>query len=142
MTLPAIWRNIMYVKYPLIFSLLAVLVTACGGGADGSNTPTSGSSPSVTTDTTSPSVTITGPVNASSYSTSNATLTLSGSASDNVGVTQVTWSNSRGSSGTASGTISWNASGITLQGGSNTLTVTARDAAGNTTTDTLVVTYS
>ncbi len=130
------------VKYPLIFSLLAVLVTACGGGADGGSTPTSGSSPSVTTDTTSPSVTITGPTNSSSYSTSSAALSLSGSASDNVGVTQVTWSNSRGGSGTASGTISWNASGITLQGGSNTLTVTARDAVGNTSIDTLVVTYS
>ena len=130
------------VKYPLILSLLAILVTACGGGADGSSTPTSGSSPSVTTDTTSPSVTITGPTSSSSYSTSSAALSLSGSASDNVGVTQVTWSNSRGGSGTASGTISWNASGITLQDGSNTLTVTARDAAGNTSTDTLVVTYS
>jgi hypothetical protein len=59
-----------------------------------------------------------------------------------VGVTQVTWSNSRGGSGTASGTTSWSASGITLQDGSNTLTVTARDAAGNLNTDTLTVTYN
>ena len=134
------------VKYPLVFSLLAILLTACGGGAD-SNTDTNtaatgGSTPITPADTTAPSVTISGPTSASSYSTSSATLSLSGSASDNVGVTQVTWSNSRGGSGTASGTTSWNTGSISLQGGSNTLTVTARDAAGNTRTDSLVVTYS
>jgi hypothetical protein len=57
-------------------------------------------------------------------------------------VTQVTWSNDRGGSGTASGTTSWTVSGITLQSGANVLTVTARDAAGNTGTDTLTVTYT
>jgi hypothetical protein len=58
-----------------------------------------------------------------------------------VGVTQVTWSNNRGGSGTAIGTASWSAS-VALQSGSNVLTVTARDAAGNTSTDTLTVTYT
>jgi hypothetical protein len=33
-------------------------------------------------------------------------------------------------------------SGIVLQSGANVLTVTARDAAGNTSTDTLTVTYT
>jgi hypothetical protein len=32
----------------------------------------------------------------------------------------------------AIGTTSWSASGITLLGGSNVITITARDAAGNT----------
>ncbi|MHB1143259.1 MAG: Ig-like domain-containing protein, partial [Sulfuricaulis sp.] len=132
-----------------LFAFIAItasLLSACGGGADGNTSTDTGtagsSSPTTPTDTTQPSVTITGPVNASSYSTSSATLSLSGSASDNVGVTQVTWVNSRGGSGTASGTTSWNTGSISLQGGSNTLTVTARDAAGNTRTDSLVVTYS
>src|SRR5207247_9386452 len=65
------------------------------------------------------------------YSTSNALLTLGGIASDNVGVTRVTWANSRGGSGMAIGTTSWMASGIGLQPGTNVLTVTAQDAAGN-----------
>jgi len=62
-------------------------------------------------------------------------------ASDNVGVTQVTWTNSRGGSGTATGATSWTASGIVLQAGSNVLTVTARDAAGNAGTATLTATF-
>ena len=69
-------------------------------------------------------------------------LSLGGTASDNVGVTQVSWSNDRGGSGTAIGTATWTASGIALQSGANVITVTARDAAGNTSTDTLTVTYT
>lgn len=128
--------------YPLVFSFTVLLVTACGGGADSNNT-SSGSSPqSVSTDTTSPSVTITGPTSSSSYSTGSATLNLNGTASDNVGVTRVTWSNSRGGNGTASGTTSWSVGGITLQSGSNAITVTAYDAAGNQNTDILTATYN
>src|SRR4029077_15104378 len=65
-----------------------------------------------------------------------------GTAADNVGVTQVTWANSRGGSGIATGTTSWSASGIALQAGTNVVTVTARDAAGNTGTAILTVTYN
>ncbi|MEW6329952.1 MAG: Ig-like domain-containing protein [Pseudomonadota bacterium] len=93
-------------------------------------------------DTTRPTVTISLPTSSATYTTSSSTLSLGGTASDNVGVTQVTWSNSRGGSGSASGTTSWSVAGITLQDGSNTLTVTARDAAGNQNTDTLTVTYN
>ena len=50
--------------------------------------------------------------------------------------------NSRGGSGTATGTTSWTASGIRLKPGTNVLTVTARDAAGNIATRTLTVTLS
>jgi hypothetical protein len=57
-------------------------------------------------------------------------------------VTQVTWTNSRGGSGTATGTTNWTAGGVVLQSGSNVLTVTARDAAGNSGTDTLTVTLT
>lgn len=88
-------------------------------------------------DTTPPSVTIASPQGAPVYSTSSSPITLAGTASDNVGVTQVTWSNSRGGSGTATGTGNWTASNITLKLGSNVLTVTARDAAGNIGTATM-----
>src|SRR5207253_1360408 len=76
------------------------------------------------------------------YTTSSSPLTLGGTASDNIGVTQVTWANSRGGSGTATGTTSWTASGIGLQAGTNVLTITARDAAGNTATASVTVTLS
>src|SRR5207249_10784415 len=93
-------------------------------------------------DTMRPTVAITSTTFGATFSTSNPLLALRGSASDNVGVTQVTWANSRGGSGTATGTTSWAASGIGLQAGTNVLTVTARDAANNTRTATLTVTYT
>src|SRR5207248_2612571 len=93
-------------------------------------------------DTTAPAVTITAPTSGASYTTGNPAMTLGGTASDNVGVTQVTWTNSRGGNGTATGTTSWTASGIVLQMGTNMLTVQARDAAGNTKVATLTVTLS
>ena len=93
-------------------------------------------------DTTAPVITVTAPVNAATFSTTSSTLNLGGTATDAVGVTQVQWTNSLGGSGTASGTANWTASGIALTVGLNTITVTARDAAGNLGTDTLAVTYS
>ena len=93
-------------------------------------------------DVTAPGVTITGPTSNPTHSVTTTPLTISGTASDNVGVTQVSWVNDRGGSGTATGTTSWTAAGIALLSGSNVLTVTARDAAGNTATDVLTVTYT
>jgi hypothetical protein len=93
-------------------------------------------------DTTPPTVSITSPTSAANHATTATTLTLSGTAGDANGVTQVTWVNSRGGSGSASGTATWSVSAITLQSGSNVLTVTARDAAGNTASDVLTVTVN
>ncbi len=93
-------------------------------------------------DTVPPTVTITSP-SSPSYTASSSTVSLQGNASDNVGVTRVTWSNSQGGgSGTASGGATWNADNIGLFNGTNTITVTVYDAAGNTGTSSLVVTYS
>jgi len=91
-------------------------------------------------DTTAPVVAITSPTSGDSYSTNQDSINMSGSASDNVGVTGVTWTNNRGGNGTASGTETWAVSGITLPcGDDNIITVTAQDAAGNSGTDTLNV---
>jgi hypothetical protein len=91
-------------------------------------------------DTAPPTVDISTPTTSSTHSTTTTPLTIGGSASDNVGVTEVTWTSSRGDSGTASGTTSWTASVPLLQG-SNVITVTAHDAAGNTATDVITVTF-
>ncbi len=93
-------------------------------------------------DQTPPTISIVLPTTNPSYATTNPAFALAGSASDGVGVTQVTWSSSRGPNGTASGTTSWNVSGLTLATGTNLFTVTARDAAGNTGSDTILVTYT
>jgi hypothetical protein len=93
-------------------------------------------------DTTLPTISIATPTSASSYTSANAAMGVSGTSADNVGVTQVTWTNDRGGSGTASGTTSWSVGSIGLQGGTNVIMVTARDAAGNVGIDTLSVTYT
>jgi len=93
-------------------------------------------------DSAPPAVRITSPTSNPTYSATNATLAIGGTASDNVAVASVSWSNSRGGSATAIGTTNWTADGIALKTGDNLITVTVRDIAGNTNTDTLTVTYS
>lgn len=153
-------------SFAILFSFLTLLLTACGGGASGSDSGattganttstaapastgssgssggTSGGSGTGSVDTTRPTVTITSPTNGSNYTAPGNTLSLSGTAGDNIGVTRVTWSNTLGGSGTASGTGSWNINGITLQNGTNTITVTAYDARGNFNSDSLIVSYN
>ncbi len=63
-------------------------------------------------------------------STTNASIAVSGTAKDNVGVTAVKWTTSTGGSGTASGTSAWSAT-VPLLVGTNTVTIRAYDAAGN-----------
>lgn len=92
-------------------------------------------------DTQAPVVTITSPTSGTTYAMETSSLNISGSASDSVGLDQVSWSNSRGGSGTAAGTESWSTTGISLAEGENVITVTASDKAGNTATDSLAITY-
>jgi hypothetical protein len=93
-------------------------------------------------DTTAPVVAIAQPTSASTFSTTTGTVNLSGTASDAVGVTQVTWANDRGGFGTAVGTTSWSVSGVTLQSGSNVISIKARDAAGNFSAATLTINFA
>jgi Abnormal spindle-like microcephaly-assoc'd, ASPM-SPD-2-Hydin len=93
-------------------------------------------------DATAPTVTITSPTPNATLTTGTASLMLGGTASDNVGVTQVTWVNTRGGSGTATGTRSWATGAIALLSGQNVLQVTARDPANNASTTTLTVTVN
>ncbi len=93
-------------------------------------------------DIESPQVFITTPTALPNYTNTSGTLNLWGGAYDNLSVTRVTWSNSRGGGADASlNSDSWIASGVALQPGSNILTVTAFDAAGNSSSDSLMVFY-
>ena len=89
-----------------------------------------------------PEIRITSPTSGSTFSTNGSSINLSGSATDNIGVQSVIWSNSKGGSGTATGTTNWATSNIALAQGTNFITVEARDAQGNQGTDTLTVTYT
>lgn len=93
------------------------------------------------TDITQPIVTITGPTSSATYASSSTPLAIAGTASDAVGVVSVTWSNAAGGSGVATGTTSWSDT-VPLSVGANAITVTAHDAAGNTGTDTITITYT
>jgi len=90
-------------------------------------------------DTVAPSLTIVYPA-AATLLTSASAVTLRGTASDNVAVTEVLWSSSTGASGLAQGTTQWTAGPIPLNQGINTLVVRARDAAGNSGWRSVVVT--
>ena len=61
-----------------------------------------------------PEVSITTPTSDTVHTVNESAMSIGGTASDNVGVTQVTWSNNRGGSGTCSGTTSWSQTGIIL----------------------------
>ena len=97
----------------------------------------SGGSPTSTKDSTPPTLTITSPA-ATSIATTQSTMTFSGTASDNVGVAAVTWSTNMGYAGKATGTSQWTAA-IPLVVGTNTIVITAADAAGNTAWRSVVV---
>ncbi len=92
-----------------------------------------------------PSVSITNPTSGDSYSTSEGSISISGNASDDNGISSITWSNNRGGSGSAvnsSGDWSdWSISGINLQEGENVITVIATDTNNQTATDTINVNY-
>ncbi len=95
---------------------------------------TVGAAPTVTiaTPTTNPTLTAKTP-----FITLGGTAAPSGSA-----IAQVTWSNDRGGSGTASGTTVWSINTVPLQAGTNVITVSATDTDGNTGTDTLTVSFT
>lgn len=97
------------------------------------------------TDTTDPTVAVTSPTAAATYDNGSVSpITLSGTSSDNVAVSTVTWScpSCTPSSGTASGTTTWSMPPISLAGGQNVITVTATDTSNNTAVDVLTATYT
>ena len=117
-------------------------VTASDGVLSSSQSFTWAMATAPVSDLTRPTVAISGPTSASSYTAPGSTIVVSGTAADNVAVTQVTWVNDRGGHGVSTGTTTWTTPSIGLQTGTNIITVEARDAAGNQALDTLTVTYS
>ncbi len=143
------WRNSGYTQAGLSIGSHTLEFKAVSGWAkSGDKTvtinynQTTNASGTYTQETTEPSISITIPTSNPTYSTSNSSLNIGGTAADNQAVTSVSWENSRGGSGTCSGTTTWSNSGIALSSGENIISVTAKDAVGNTATATLTVTYT
>ena len=89
-------------------------------------------------DTSAPVITITVPTTGSQYNTDQTFVTVGGTAIDNTSVTEVTWTTDRGASGRATGSDSWIA-GVPISRGPNTITIRARDEAGNVSSKAIVV---
>ncbi|OOP55538.1 MAG: hypothetical protein AYP45_14255 [Candidatus Brocadia carolinensis] len=110
---------------------------------DAAGNVSSVTSDSIILDTTVPLVTIISPTSNATYTTTSNTISLGGSALDDMsGVSSVTWSNSRGGSGIASGTTSWSLSDIGLSTGDNIITVSVNDGASNAGTAMITITVT
>src|SRR5205823_9434225 len=72
--------------------------------------------------------------------TTASSIAISGSASGGTGPTQVTWGNSGGENGFATGSTTWSIGAVPLTFGENTITITATDAANNLISQTIAVT--
>lgn len=88
-----------------------------------------------------PKVSISSPTSAENYSTSSGRVTLGGTATDDKGVTEITWTNNAGGKGSTSAVENWTIKDIELKQGLNIITVSATDASGNVGTDAIRVTY-
>jgi hypothetical protein len=128
---------------PLAVGSNSITITATAGASRVSRSyavtrlATPPSTPPNTPDTTPPTLAITSP-GAPTVSTALASIAISGTASDNVGVQRITWANNFGGSGTATGTTAWSVT-VPLLTGSNAITIRAFDAAGNSAWRSLVV---
>jgi hypothetical protein len=126
---------------PVTVSGLTLTGAAAGNYVLSTTSATTTASITTPLDATVPTLALTAPTSTGTYATTSETLAVSGTASDNVGVTEVTWTTNRGATGVATGTTAWSITGITLGGGTTVITITAHDAANNTANATLTVTY-
>ena len=124
-----------------LFSLssLALSLAACGGGGGGGNP--AASTPPPIPDASAPTVEILSPTRAPDYESQTSTLDLAGEANDEGQLAAVRWSTSAGTGGVAEGQAAWHIDGIALAEGTTLVTVTAIDAGGNRTADTISVTW-
>jgi uncharacterized repeat protein (TIGR02543 family) len=93
-------------------------------------------------DTNAPSVSIDFPTLNATFETGIGAINLSGTATDDREVSEVKWMSTVGTQAVANGVAPWSANGILLQPGFNLIEVSAKDAAGNVSSDTLSVTYT
>ncbi|MFA5896389.1 MAG: fibronectin type III domain-containing protein [Thermoplasmata archaeon] len=112
-------------------------VSAVNAIGEGPKSAEVSATPAPPADTTYPTVAITSPTAGSTLT--SKTVTVSGTASDNVGVQKVELSTDGTTWYLASGTTSWSGT-LTLGEGPNTIYARATDTSGNTATVTLSVT--
>jgi hypothetical protein len=112
------------IKYALITILTIVLAGCLGSGGSGAEAIR---------------VTITAPAVGATLETPDETVTLTGTAESNAEVVSVSWKNDRGGEGDASGGEFWKTGTIPLKMGENSITITAKDSAGETASRIVVI---
>lgn len=110
-----------------------------GTSNSGTANPSAPSSPSPGSNAAPPTLTILSP--ASTFvSTTASSIVVSGTAQDNSGLTQITWTSSTGGSGVALGTSNWSTGPISLYEGMTTIMIYATDTAGSQSWRSIMVT--
>ena len=113
---------------------------AAGNPTPSPNAPTpSAPPPAGTPDKVAPSVTVSSPVQNAVVVTTD-TITLKGTARDNVGVALVTWWSNTAGTGLATGTGTWMIDKLPIMKGTNYFRVTVYDSSGNSSWKSVVVT--
>ena len=129
-------KNLLFVT---LFVSISLFITACGsGGSDTNYTPPVDEK----TDTIAPTLTINIPSGNPSYTTNEGAVTIGGSVSDNTGVTELTWANDAGGTGSIVIAPNWQYDNIPLTRGTNIITVTAKDADNNTANASINIDYA
>jgi hypothetical protein len=127
--------------FHIVFFSLVISACGGGGGGDGGNNVQPKTDPlPLENDAQPPSISITSPTT-EPYTTTNSTVAISGTASDDTGVTEISWSNNRGGTGSVNGLTNWSYNGVPLEPGENIITVTAVDGANKTSADNVTVIY-
>jgi hypothetical protein len=80
------------------------------------------------------------PAGTNSFTTPDASITLSGTAQSTHPIDSVAWTNDRGGDGIAQGKDEWQIDNIQLLMGANNITITATDTVGNSNSRSVVVT--
>lgn len=82
-------------------------------------------------DMESPSIFILSPTSEKTYVTNEASITISGTADDNIQLKKIIYSSNAGVSGSADGLEQWSINDLPLADGDNIVTITAIDKSGN-----------
>lgn len=138
-------KSLNAVALTLVFPLLLVACSAGPGDSAGlAPSPVPSPTPSPVTDTIAPGFTFTAPTTGTNYTSTSANVTVSGIATDNVGLSVISWSNNKGGNGSVSisGTSANKSFNIALLSGINVITITILDTSGNSGQKQLTVTYS
>jgi hypothetical protein len=140
------WEKLSQEDIAAVRDLYASRDEALSGGSPGFSpaaTPTpvqpTPPPPAGAPDRVAPTVVISNPAQPAVVVTGD-TVSLKGTAKDNVGVTLVTWWSNTAGTGLATGTGSWSIDKLPVRLGTNYIKVTAYDAAGNSNWRSVVVT--